>query len=150
MILTQVTPEPSPTPVVVIPGDETTIVDKLFSISTQGVIVIALAVLLIMAAATLIAWAVLRSAQLPPPTALITSLSLLSLFAIAGGIATNNDAAWTIGAAGVGALASSVSNIFQQGRYTPEQVEKAVAVVQEIERQEEPRYEDPRYEDSGP
>jgi len=125
----------TPLPVVtVVPVDP---VDQLVKITPTAVAVIGIAVVLVLASAVLIAWAVLRSATLPPPTALITSLSLLSLFAIAGGIATNNDAAWTIGAAGVGALASSVSNIFQQGRYTPEQVEKAVAVVQELEKQDQ-------------
>jgi hypothetical protein len=79
----------------------------------------------------------MKAAKLPAPTALITALALLSLFSVAGGIATNNDAAWTIAAAGVGALASSVTTIFQQGKYTPDQVEKAVQVVQELERQEE-------------
>jgi hypothetical protein len=131
------TPEPTPTVTVVpVPANDT--LDRILGVSTAGAVVLALAVALVLLSAGLIAWAILRSAKLPPPTALITALSLLSLFAVAGGIATNNDAAWTIAAAGVGALASSVSNIFQQGKYTPDQVEKAVAVVQEIERREAP------------
>lgn len=133
------TPTPSPTvtvlPVQVDTADDT--LHQILGVSPAGAMVIALAVTLILASAALIAWAILRSARLPPPTALITALALLSLFAVAGGIATNNDAAWTIAAAGVGALASSVTTIFQQGRYTPEQVEKAVAVVQELDRQAE-------------
>ena len=127
--------DPTPSVTVIPVGADP--VDQLVKITPNALAVLGFAVFLVLGAAILIAWAVLRSATLPPPTALITSLSLLSLFAIAGGIATNNDAAWTIGAAGVGALASSVSNIFQQGRYTPEQVEKAVAVVQELEKREE-------------
>lgn len=144
MIWLQDEPSPTPTPptVTVVPVVPDR-VDQLLGVTSQGVAIIALAVLLVLAAAILIAFAVIRSASLPPPTALITSLSLLSLFAIAGGIATNNDAAWTIGAAGVGALASSVSNIFQGGKYTPDQVEKAVAVVQELEKVEAPPPEDP-------
>lgn len=137
MIFTQVEPSPTPsvTPVPV-PVDPDTI-DRLLNISAPGAAVIGMAIVLILGSAVLIAWAVMRSAQLPPPTALITSLALLSLFAIAGGIATDNDASWTIAAAGVGALAGSVTSIFQEGRYKPEDVEKAVAVVQELDRQEQ-------------
>jgi len=133
------TPDPVPTPAVtVVPVQVDDTLNQILGVSPAGATVIALAVTLVLASAALIAWAILRSAQLPPPTALITALALLSLFAVAGGIATNNDAAWTIAAAGVGALASSVTTIFQQGKYTPEQVEKAVQVVQELERQENP------------
>jgi hypothetical protein len=137
VVIAQTEPTPEPTVTVVpVPVDPDTI-DRLLEVSATGAAVIALAVMLILGAAILIAWAVIRSAQLPPPTALITSLALLSLFAIAGGIATDNDASWTIAAAGVGALAGSVTSIFQEGRYKPEDVEKAVAVVQELDRQEQ-------------
>lgn len=91
---------------------------------------------MVLVAATVISFAVLRASKYPPPTALITALSLLTLFAIAGGIASRNDEAWTIAAAGIGALAGSVTSMFQQGRPIPETVEKAVAVVQELEKQE--------------
>jgi hypothetical protein len=146
------TPEPNPTETVVVPVQvETDTIDKLLGVSAQGAVVIALAIILVLLSALLIAWAVIRAAQLPPPTALITSLALLSLFAIAGGIATNNDASWTIAAAGVGALAGSVTSLFQTARFKPsEQVEKAVAVVQELDRQElEWRSPDDDAENSG-
>ena len=137
MIFTQVEPTPTPEPSIVPVPVDSDMLDRLVNMSPAGAAVIGMAVLLILGSAVLIAWAVLRSAQLPPPTALITSLALLSLFAIAGGIATDNDASWTIAAAGVGALAGSVTSIFQEGRYKPEDVEKAVAVVQELDRQEQ-------------
>lgn len=113
------TPSPSPSPTVIqVNPDEPSAIDIINQISPAGVAVIALAVLLVLSAAILISWAVLKAATLPAPTALITSLSLLTLFATAGGIATNNDAAWTIAAAGVGALAASVTNLFREVRYT--------------------------------
>jgi hypothetical protein len=68
----------------------------------------------------------------------------LTLFAISGGIASRNDEAWTIAAAGIGALAGSVTSMFQQGRSVPETVEKAVAVVQELEKQEQQEVTDER------
>ena len=132
-------PSPSPSPTVTLIPVEVDPIDQISRISPAGAAVLALGVMLVLGSALLISWAVLRAAKLPPPTALITSLSLLSLFATAGGIATNNDAAWTIAAAGVGALAGSVTSLFQQGRYTPEEVNKAVAVVQELERQDPAR-----------
>ena len=136
MIFSQATPTPTPE-VSLVPVPVDTTLDRILGVSAAGAVVLALAVTLVLLSAGLIAWAILRSAKMPPPTSLITALALLSLFAIAGGITTNNDAAWTIAAAGVGALASSVTTIFQQGKYTPDQVEKAVQVVQELERQEE-------------
>ena len=123
--------DPTPTPT------DATLVDHLLGETTvPGAVAFVLGVLLILVAAIIMSWAILRSAKYPPPAALITSLTLLTLFAVAGGIATNNDEAWTIAAAGVGALAGSVTSIFQEGRYKPEDVEKAVAVVQELEKRE--------------
>lgn len=148
-ILALVTPTPQPTVTITPSPIQDDSLDRILGVSAAGAVVLGLAVALVLLSAGLIAWAILRSAKLPPPTALITALALLSLFAVAGGIATNNDAAWTIAAAGVGALASSVTTIFQQGRYTPEQVEKAVAVVQELERQETPAPEDPDLDPNG-
>jgi hypothetical protein len=92
---------------------------------------------MVLIAAVVVSFAVLRASKYPPPTALITALSMLTLFAVAGGIASRNDEAWTIAAAGIGALAGSVTSMFQQGRPIPETVEKAVAVVQELEKQEQ-------------
>ena len=91
---------------------------------------------MVLLATVIVSFAVLRASKYPPPTALITALSLLTLFAVAGGIASRNDEAWTIAAAGIGALAGSVTSMFQAGRPIPETVEKAVAVVQELEKQE--------------
>jgi hypothetical protein len=130
-------PTPGPTMTVVPVPVDTNPIDRLLGITPAGAAVVGLLVLLVLASAMLIAWAVIHSASLPPPAALITSLALLSLFAIAGGIATDTEAAWTIAAAGVGALAASVTSMFQNTRYDPSQtVEKAVAVVQELDRQE--------------
>jgi hypothetical protein len=78
-----------------------------------------LAGVIVMVAAMLMALALNRAAAQPPPSALITALALLTLFAIAGGIATNNDESWTIAAAGIGALAGSVTALFQEGRWQP-------------------------------
>ena len=103
-----------------------------------------LGMVVVLIAATVISFAVLRASKYPPPTALITALSLLTLFAIAGGIASRNDEAWTIAAAGIGALAGSVTSMFQQGKPPAETVEKAVAVVQELERQETELDEEPK------
>lgn len=91
--------------------------DRVLDVTPAGATAFILGVALVVVAATVMAWAVIRAAQLPPPTALITSLSLLTLFATAGGVATNNEAAWTIAAAGVGALAGSVTAMFQDTRY---------------------------------
>ena len=115
--------------------------DHLADPSWTAITGLILAMVVILIAATVISFAVLRASKFPPPTALITALSLLTLFAIAGGIASRNDEAWTIAAAGIGALAGSVTSMFQQGRPIPETVEKAVAVVQELERQDDIDYE---------
>jgi len=90
-----------------------------------GIVVIVAALVMAM----ILFWAIRQ----PPPAAVVSALTMLTLFAIAGGMATSNDEAWAIAAAGVGALAGSVTSYF--GHYRPEDVEKAVAVVQELERQ---------------
>jgi len=99
-------------------------------------VVFIIGVTVVLIAAVIISLAIIHASKSPPPTALVLSLSLLTLFAVAGGIATNNDQAWTIAAAGVGALAGSVTAIFREGAPSPATVEKAVAVVQELEKQE--------------
>ena len=133
------TPSPATTDYVPIPApdDSSPLIDSILNTSTPGAIAFVLGVMLILGAAIIMSWAILRSSKYPPPAALITSLTLLTLFAVAGGIATNNDEAWTIAAAGVGALAGSVTSIFQEGKYKPEEIEKAMAVVQELEKQAE-------------
>jgi hypothetical protein len=89
---------------------------------------------MVLLAAVIVSFAILRATKYPAPAALITALAMLTLFAIAGGIASRNDEAWTIAAAGIGALAGSVTALF--GKPPAETVERAVAVVQELERQE--------------
>jgi hypothetical protein len=124
--------------------------DYLEEPSWSAVTGLVLGMAMVLIAATVISFAILRASKFPPPTALITALSLLTLFSVAGGIASRNDEAWTIAAAGIGALAGSVTSMFQEGRYRPvETVEKAVAVVQELERQEQADPPYPDDEDTG-
>jgi len=125
------------------PSGEPVPLDLLDDPTWPGIAGLILAMVVVLIAATVISFAVLRASKFPPPTALITALSLLTLFAIAGGIASRNDEAWTIAAAGIGALAGSVTSMFQQNKPPSETVEKAVAVVQELERQEESKDEGP-------
>jgi hypothetical protein len=129
-------PTPDPVPLDAFPVDQWPAVAAL---------IVGMAMVLV--AATVVSFAVLRASKYPPPTALITALSILTLFAIAGGIASRNDEAWTIAAAGIGALAGSVTSMFQQGRPIPETVEKAVAVVQELEKQEQEATDERPFED---
>jgi len=111
-------------------------IDQLGSADWPGATAFVLSVVMVLIAAVVISFAILRASKFPPPTALITALTLLTLFSVAGGIASRNDEAWTIAAAGIGALAGSVTSMFQSGKPPTETVEKAVAVVQELERQE--------------
>jgi predicted Kef-type K+ transport protein len=129
------TPTPDPLP----PG-----VRDVLEVSTPGAVAFVIGVGMVLIAAVVIAFAVIRSARYPAPTALIVALSLLTLFAVAGGIASSNDEAWTIAAAGMGALAGSVTSIFQEGRYRTDTVEKAVAVVQELEKAEAEEHQEDR------
>jgi hypothetical protein len=86
---------------------------SLFTREFAGIDAIIIALLLVLAIALVLAYALLKAGKLPPPAALVTALSLLTLLAIAGGIATTNDEAWAIAAAGIGALAGSVTNVYQ-------------------------------------
>jgi len=141
LLAVEETPTPAPTQTdyvpIPTPDDSSPLIDSIINTSTPGAVAFVLGVAMILGAAIIMSFAIIRASKYPPPAALITSLTLLTLFAVAGGIATNNDEAWTIAAAGVGALAGSVTSIFQEGKYKPEEIEKAVAVVQEIERQAE-------------
>lgn len=74
-------------------------------------VVVSLVLLLVIAG--LMTWALIRAGSMRPPAALVTALSMLTLVSIIGGIATTNDEAWAIAAAGVGALAGSVTNVYQ-------------------------------------
>ena len=88
-------------------------IQDVFDLSTESAVVVLIAFTLVLLAAMVLAWAVIAASKSPPPTALVVSLSLLSLFAIAGGIATRSESAWAVAAAGVGALAGSVMSMFQ-------------------------------------
>lgn len=68
---------------------------------------------LILLIAIVLTKAIVQAGKLPPPATLVTALSVLTLLSIAGGITTNNDEAWAIAAAGIGALAGSVSTVYQ-------------------------------------
>jgi len=81
-------------------------------------------VILILVTTVIMVRGIIKAAQAPPPTILVMSLSVLSLLAIAGGVTTNSDAAWAIGAAGVGALAASVTSLFNK---RDEEVEELIA-----------------------
>jgi hypothetical protein len=91
---------------------------------------------IILATAIILALVLARAARQPPPAALITALSMLTLFAIGAATATQSGEAWAVAAAGMGALASSTTSLFNRPEPTT-QVEKAVAVVQELERREQ-------------
>jgi hypothetical protein len=92
--------------------------------------------IVIMAAALLMAVALSKAAKQPAPSALITALSMLTLFSVAGGIATNNDEAWTIAAAGVGALAGSVTSLFQDKQQKQEVIQEVMQQVKEEQEDE--------------
>jgi len=71
------------------------------------------AVLLIM---LILTRTLMAAAVLPHPAILVSSLSVLTLLAIGEGLATDNDEAWTIAAAGIGALAGSVTAVFDSSK----------------------------------
>jgi len=86
---------------------------SLFTREFAGIDAVIIALSLVLLIALVLAYALLKAGRLPPPAALVTALSLLTLLAIGGGIATTNDEAWAIAAAGIGALAGSVTNVYQ-------------------------------------
>jgi hypothetical protein len=57
------------------------------------------------------------AARLPAPSALIVALSLLTLVAIIGALLTGDESAWTVGATGIGAMAGSLTAVYQRGEY---------------------------------
>jgi hypothetical protein len=57
------------------------------------------------------------AARLPAPSALIVALSLLTLVAIIGALLTGDESAWTVGATGIGAMAGSLTAVYQRGVY---------------------------------
>lgn len=102
-------PTPSPTTVEIDP-DRIEYVTELISAEIVSVVIGLFLILLI---ALILTRAIVKAGSLPPPATLVTALSVLTLLSIAGGITTNNDEAWAIAAAGIGALAGSVSTVYQ-------------------------------------
>jgi hypothetical protein len=80
---------------------------------SRDIVSIVIGLFLIMIIAIILTRAIVKAGMLPPPATLVTALSVLTLLSIAGGITTNNDEAWAIAAAGIGALAGSVSTVYQ-------------------------------------
>lgn len=96
-------------------------------VSILSAVVVALFLLLGIAA--LMVWALIKAGNMRPPAALVTALSMLTLIAIIGGISTTNDEAWAIAAAGVGALAGSVTNVYQSSM---DRMEKLISSQEDI------------------
>lgn len=80
-------------------------------VNTMAVFLIAMT--LLVALTLVFVRALVAAGQLPPPAALVTALSVLTMMAIAGGIFADSNSAWTIAAAGIGALAGSVTAVFR-------------------------------------
>jgi hypothetical protein len=80
-------------------------------VNTMAVFVIGM--MLIVAITVVFVRALVTAGRLPPPAALVTALAVLTMLSIAGGIFSDNDEAWTIAAAGIGALAGSVTAVFR-------------------------------------
>lgn len=77
------------------------------------VLIIASAVFIVVWIFTLVL-ALMKLSTHQPPALLVLSLSMLTLLSIVGGIFTGQDAPWSIAAAGIGALAGSVSAMYGQ------------------------------------
>lgn len=99
-------------------------------------IALIVALLLVLAIAWLLVRALVQVASLPAPSTLVTALSILTLLSIAGGIATENDEAWAIAAAGIGALAGSVSALYRNGleRENDERLTRLIETQESLER----------------
>lgn len=135
--------EPTPTPTITIapeinpevtPGNPLDPGNMLLfgqEVNTMAVIVTVLA---LMVALTLVfVRALVKAGNLPPPAALVTALSVLTMMAIAGGIFSDSQSAWTIAAAGIGALAGSVTAVFRDEASVVERVMQKME-VQRVER----------------
>jgi uncharacterized membrane protein len=64
--------------------------------------------------AVVLVWALLRAARHPAPTSLVVALSLLTLVALIGFVATQAESLVAVASAGIGALAGAVSAQFRQ------------------------------------
>jgi len=81
-----------------------------------------LAVCLLLVTSIIMVKALIAVSDAPAPSMLVVALSLLTLLSIFGGVVTQNDESWTIAAAGVGALAGSVTALFD--RYKKDDTKK--------------------------
>jgi len=97
--------------------DETPLI---LGLTQESWLILLAAISVVLLIAVVLTRALLEAGRLPPPTALVTALSVLTLFAMAGGIAQRGNEAWTIAAAGVGALAGSVTAIYTDRRSHPD------------------------------
>lgn len=91
-------------------------------VNTMAVIIVAMA--LLVALTMVFVRALVKAGSLPPPAALVTALSVLTMMAIAGGIFSDSQSSWTIAAAGIGALAGSVTAVFRDEASVIERVTK--------------------------
>jgi hypothetical protein len=101
------TPQPNPTKVPI---------ELFLGTDLNGYILLAwsLAVCLLLITSIIMVRALIAVSDAPAPSMLVVALSLLTLLAIFGGVVTQNDESWTIAAAGVGALAGSVTALFDR------------------------------------
>lgn len=98
----------------------------LFGQEVNTLAVFTLCMILVVVVTSVFVYALIRAGRLPPPTALVTALSVLTMLAIAGGIFSENDEAWTIAAAGIGALAGSVTAVFRDEASVIDRVTKRI------------------------
>lgn len=108
--------EPTPLPSILPDAVEDPTKMVLFGLEIPAVV----GIISVMSLVVLVTWvfvrALISAGRLPPPAALVTALSVLTMLSIAGGIFSDNDEAWTIAAAGIGALAGSVTAVFRDER----------------------------------
>jgi hypothetical protein len=120
-------------------------------VNTMAVFLIGMT--LIVAITIVFVRALVSAGRLPPPAALVTALAVLTMLSIAGGIFSDNDEAWTIAAAGIGALAGSVTAVFRDeasmvDRVTRRMEERSERKAEEKkEMREEIKEEEPSVED---
>lgn len=111
--------EPTPTPQVTVNPEINPDIQVdpgnilLFGQEVNAMAVILIVLALMVALTFVFVRALVAAGRLPPPAALVTALSVLTMMAIAGGIFSDSQSAWTIAAAGIGALAGSVTAVFR-------------------------------------
>jgi chromate transport protein ChrA len=90
---------------------------------TEAWILVAIAVIVI-AVVFVFTWALLRTAQYPPSTTLVLALSMLTLVALVSFAITRSETLGTIAAAGIGALAGSVTAQFAKDDTIRESIQR--------------------------